>query len=129
MNDITEAQVDALTGAVKSGADLDTACHFAGISVPVCYRVLERGKLEAERLEAGEAPDTSEASSLAFWEALRRARAEAVVRNVAQIQKAAQDGQWQAAAWWLERTVPETYGKQRPQPSIGGEGPKQLPER
>jgi hypothetical protein len=129
MTDISPKQVESLTGAIKSGADLETSCHFAGISIQVCYRYLERGKLEAERIANGETASADEKDFLSFWEELRKARADAIVRNVAQIQKAAQDGQWQAAAWWLERTVPETYGKQRPNPSIGGDSPKGITEK
>ena len=45
-----------------------------------------------------------------FREAVERARAEAVARNVALVQKAADDS-WQAAAWWLERSRPDQYGR------------------
>lgn len=126
MSAITPKQVEALTSAVKSGADLETACHYAGISIAVCYRHLERGKLESERLANDEQPDPAAADFLAFWEELRKARADAIVRSVAQIQKAATEGAWQAAAWWLERTVPETYGKNRQAPAVNTEAKKQL---
>ena len=43
---------------------------------------------------------------------IEKARADAVVRNVGLIQKAATDGTWQAAAWWLERTMPQQFGRQ-----------------
>ena len=38
-----------------------------------------------------------------FADAIEKAEADAAVRNVAIIGKAAQNGTWQAAAWWLER--------------------------
>jgi hypothetical protein len=41
-------------------------------------------------------------------DAMEAAEAEAVARNVAVIQKAAQS-QWQAAAWWLERRYPDEW--------------------
>lgn len=41
-------------------------------------------------------------------DAVEAAEAEAVARNVAVIQKAAQS-QWQAAAWWLERRYPDEW--------------------
>lgn len=111
MSEITKEQIEALCSAMRSGSDLDTSCHYAGISNQLVYRWLELGKLESERINAGEDPLESEAKFLSFWDELKKARADAVVRNVAFIQKAAQDGNWQAAAWWLERTVPEQYGK------------------
>ena len=117
MSEITQAQADSLTSAIRAGSDLEVSCHYSGISVPLAYRWLERGKLESERIANGFEPDPAEADYLRFWDELKKARADAVVRNVAFIQKAAQDGNWQAAAWWLERTVPEAYGKRSPKSS------------
>lgn len=45
-----------------------------------------------------------------FQEAVKSAEARAVIRNVAIIEKAAQE-QWQAAAWWLERRRPDDWGR------------------
>lgn len=96
--------------AVRSGTDLETSCHYAGLSVADVYRDLERGKVIAER---GNQDNLSEAEqeALSFWRDLASARADSVVRNVAVIQQAANQGSWQAAAWWLERSVPENYSK------------------
>jgi len=38
-----------------------------------------------------------------FSEAVQKAEADAEVRHVANIAKAAGEGSWQASAWWLER--------------------------
>ena len=46
-----------------------------------------------------------------FRDLIEKAESEAVVRHVANIAKAAQDGQWTASAWWLERRYPEHYGR------------------
>jgi hypothetical protein len=73
-----------LIDALRGGTDLDTATLFAG---------LEPSDFTPE-----------------LWEEVVKARAEAVVRAVAQIQKAAHQGDWKAAAWWLERQMPEAYG-------------------
>lgn len=97
--------------AIRSGTDLETSCHYAGLAVATVYKNLERGKIEAQRVERGENPSKDEAEYLAFWKDLTSARADAVVRNVAAIQQAASGGSWQAAAWWLERSVPDTYSK------------------
>lgn len=43
-----------------------------------------------------------------FAEAIARAEHDAVARNIALIARAA-NRNWRAAAWWLERTRPETY--------------------
>lgn len=100
--------------ALRSGSDLNTACHFAGLSIALVYKWLERGKTEAERLESGEVPRETEDEYLEFWNELKKARADAVMRNVAHVQKAAQAGEWRAAQWWLEKSVPEVYGSKTP---------------
>jgi hypothetical protein len=98
-----------LCDAIRGGADLQTAAHFAGFNVQTVYRWLELGQRENERLDRGENPDDSASAYLELWLQLRKARADAVMRNVAQIQKAANQGEWKAAAWWLERQLPDTF--------------------
>jgi hypothetical protein len=46
-----------------------------------------------------------------FSDAIKKAESEAEVRVVAHVLKAATDGTWQAAAWWLERRRPHDYGR------------------
>jgi hypothetical protein len=104
-------QRDKLLLGIKSGTDLETSCHYAGLSVTEVYRMLERGKTESEKVSAGTTPTESEKECFDLWESLKTARAEAIVRNVAVIQTAASGGSWQAAAWWLERQAPEQFSK------------------
>lgn len=108
---IDTKKAEQLFLAIKGGSDLDTACHYAGLTNAQVYRWLEQGKIESERRDLGDTPNKDAESFLIFWEDLRKARADAVMRNVAHVQKAAQSGEWQAAKWWLERSVPDVYGK------------------
>ena len=48
---------------------------------------------------------------LEICNAIEKARAQSIVANVTIIQQAARQGQWQAAAWWLERTMPNQFGR------------------
>lgn len=100
-----EQRVRRLLDALKGGVDINTASQFAGINYQTVYRWVERGQRENERQEQGLEPDPAEAEFLELWQSMRVARAEAVVRNMAQVQKAANQGDWKAAAWWLERTI------------------------
>lgn len=115
LSSVDEQKTKVLLDALRGGADINTAAQFAGLNYGTVFRWVERGQHENERREAGFPPREEESPYLDLWQAMRKARAEAVVRNVAQIQKAANQGEWKAAAWWLERTVPEFYAKQRPQ--------------
>ena len=56
-----------------------------------------------------------------FAEALKKAEAEAIARNVALVQKAA-GGSWQAAAWWLERRHPNDFARTERLQHGGSEG-------
>lgn len=46
-----------------------------------------------------------------FQQRIEKARAQAVQTYLEVIHSAAQNGTWQAAAWWLERVLPEQYGR------------------
>lgn len=75
-----------------------TAAHYAGISEATYHNWMKRGREGDERY-------------LEFFEAIEKARADAVMINLGVIRKAAASGQWQAAAWWLERVLPEQYAR------------------
>lgn len=44
-----------------------------------------------------------------FFEAVKKAESESIARDVAQIEKAASEGKWQASAWRLERRHPQEW--------------------
>lgn len=124
---ISKTQTKALTDALRGGSDLDTACHFAGLSSQQVLKWLEIGKNESERVANGYPPTAGLNAYTSLWEDLKKARADAIVRNVTYVQKAASDGNWQAAAWWLERTVPEHYSKKsNSNASVDGRRQKQI---
>jgi len=86
--------------ALQAGNYQDTACAFAGIAPATYYRWMADAEL----------PDADK-ELVEFREEVIKARAEAEIRNVAQIQLAAQEGTWQAAAWYLERSHPNRWGR------------------
>lgn len=89
-----------LIQAVRGGNYLQTSAAFAGIS----YSTLRRWILKADDPNAP--PEY-----LIFKEELEKARADAEVAALAKIQKAASEGAWQAAAWYLERSRPADWGR------------------
>ena len=100
-----------IIGAIKAGNYLETAAAYAGIDQGTLHRWLNRGQDETET-----DPRYSQ-----FREAVQNARAEAEARNVALIQRAANEGTWQAAAWYLERTASNRWGR-RAALEVTGEG-------
>lgn len=109
---------DRIIQALDAGSFFDDACAFAGVSKSAAYEWLARGRAaRAEQEAKGEQHELpgNERLFLEFADAVEKARAAAVITNLAVIKTAANNGQWQAAAWWLERTAPEKYGRhQRP---------------
>lgn len=87
-------------------------------------RIVEALKLGATRRLAADYAGIGE-STLRLWlsrtgpvyssllAAVKEAEAKGSVGALAKIQKAATDGQWQAAAWLLERRHPEEFGRRQ----------------
>jgi transposase len=96
----TAALTQRLLDALSVGATHRLACEYAGIDQATLYRWLAKGA-------ASGAPPYR-----AFCEAFTRAQGIAAVGWLAKIEAAAQDGDWRAAAWKLERRYPDEYGKQ-----------------
>lgn len=83
---------------IQAGSYVETAAAAAGICKDTFYAWLKRGA-------AGEEPFKG------FSDAVEKAAAEAEVRDLAVVDKAARGGTWQAAAWKLERRNPKAWGR------------------
>ncbi|MHA1304883.1 MAG: IS630 transposase-related protein [Candidatus Heimdallarchaeaceae archaeon] len=88
---------------IKSGNYVETACDAVGIAKKTYYEWLKKG-------EQGIEPYSN------FSNAIKKAKAEAIMRNVLIIQTAAPKN-WQAAGWWLERTCYKLFGRKE---QLGG---------
>lgn len=80
-----------LISAIKVGATYELACGYAGIHYDTFHEYRKHN------------PD--------FVEELKEAEGAAAVTWLTRIELAAQGGQWQAAAWKLERRYPHEFGK------------------
>jgi transposase len=98
--------------AIRAGNYIETASAYAGISKNTLYDWLRRGEREKQRVEKNPRYKIrkSEQPFVDFSDAVEKALAEAEVRDVAIIAKAAEE-QWQAAAWRLERKFPDRWGR------------------
>lgn len=119
---VQSEKVQTLITALKAGAYIQTACVYSGVSESTVYRWLERGRKENERIDNEEKPNADEAPYLELWESIEKARAEATLRNLQIIQTSAQNGSWQASAWFLERTMPAMYGRRNYNEVTGANG-------
>jgi hypothetical protein len=71
-------------------------------------------------------PKCWEPCLLAFWDTVEKSMAEAEVRDLMLIAAAAAT-QWQAAAWRLERMIPERFGRSRRRLRHADEGEGSIP--
>jgi len=119
---LTPETQQSIINALNSGNWIETAANYAGIATATLYNWLDRGRLERERIEVDEEPNPNETQFLEFLEAVEKSRSNAQVRAVGLIQKAAIDGTWQAAAWFLERSDPQRWGRYNRMEVTGKDG-------
>lgn len=97
---LTPEVQNRIVAAMKAGNYMEAVCNFAGIGTSTFYRWMERG----EKAKSGRYRE--------FWEAVKKAEAEAEVRMVAQWQ-AHMPENWQAIATFLERRYPDRWGRRK----------------
>lgn len=104
---------DELINLIVLGLPVSKAVAMVNISESTFYGWMSRGMVERDRLATiqGAKAKPEERLYLEFLESLTRARAEAIAKKVAVISSAASQGDWKASAWWLERQVPEDFGR------------------
>lgn len=106
-----DPKIEALIESLQAGHYMERACRMSGVSQSSVYRWLS----EAERIRNLHPDETdlspTEQQYLTLSDAILKAKDKAAHRAMVSIQKAAQKGTWQAAAWYLERTDPNNYGR------------------
>ena len=109
---LDERTQEKIVSAIKAGNYIETAAAYAGISKNTLYEWLKRGEREKQRVEKSNKAKIkkSEEIYVIFTDAVEKALAEAEMRDVLIIGKAAEK-EWQAAAWRLERKFPDRWGK------------------
>ena len=99
---LDDSRVEDLVKWLKLGYYIEDACTMAGIAKQTYYNWIAK----AEANEGQEYLD--------FLDAVKKARAEAEGAHIMNIRKAADNGVWQASAWFLERSHPVKWGKRNP---------------
>ena len=103
--------IERLLDALRAGNTIRNACNYAGIRPSTYFARTAKARKETEDRQQGKKPNPRLDPLLDIVDRITKAQADAIVRNVAIIQKAAGDGTWQAAAWWLERTQHRDYAR------------------
>ena len=100
-------RADQICDYLAQGHTREVAAQACGIVSTTLYRWMKRGERQ---------PDGPYGE---FCRALKRADLEAELACLRQIKEAAQNGDWRAAAWMLERRYPEKWGRRRARRSEG----------
>ena len=98
---LTDESQQTIVGAIQLGMYQEQAARLAGIDPGTYYRWMENGTKQGKQY----------AKYREFRETVEKARAEAEARKLRSIHIAADSGTWQAAAWWLERSFPNRWGR------------------
>jgi hypothetical protein len=94
-----ETVADKIINYLRAGAFVETAAIAAGIHKDTFYEWMKIGRANGH-------------PGLAAWVArVDEAVAMSEVVMIGLVGKAAQEGQWQAAAWHLERKYPQRWGR------------------
>jgi hypothetical protein len=89
-----------LLDRIRAGTPIRQACASVGLHQATFYDWMKKGELAV----SGQHKE--------FYEAVEKAKADAVIESVLVIRKAAKDN-WQAAAWFLERCHPDEFARDR----------------
>lgn len=103
---------ERLVDLVEAGNYLEDACGAVGIRPSVVYNWIRVGaewEGETETIEPGEIPQNRRVFA-EFSAAIARAREAATTRLVRKVERAA-SSDWRAAAWILERTRADRFGR------------------
>lgn len=96
---INEEIIEKICILVRAGNYIETASAYAGIDKQTLYSWMRKGAAAKSGIYKR------------FSDALLKACAEAELRDLQIIANAAAGGQWQAAAWRLERRAPSRWGR------------------
>jgi hypothetical protein len=97
---LTKEVTDKICLAIRAGNYAKVAAAMAGVGETTYYRWLELSEESNAKKEYRE-----------FRESIERAEAEAEVAAIARIRQAADNGDWKAAGWYLERKHGERWGR------------------
>lgn len=112
---LTQARHNKIVADIRAGNYAQIAAVASGITEQTYYNWLNRG---AEH-KASDDPELRGSIYAKFFEAIKRAEAEAEVKQLRAMQT---DDKWQRRAWWLERRFPKRWGQKQSLELSGPDG-------
>ena len=89
-----------ITTYIQDGNSPTKSATLVGIAPSTYFNWMSKGSNQEPRF-------------MEFSESIKRACAQSIVNRLAHISRAADSGNWRAAAWLLERLAPEEFGRHR----------------
>lgn len=109
---LTPALQKRIVNLIKDGSYSAQAAAACGIAESTFYNWMRDGRdALAKQQEGGMKLTAAEKRNLEFMKSIKEAEAQAENQAVQVIQKAANTGTWQAAAWYLERKFPTRWSR------------------
>lgn len=110
---LTENTIKKLETALKIGLSQKKAAVYAGITERTFYLWQKKYK-EIEKECNGDPDNIKNADDLDlfhFFQSIKKAKIDGELNHLGVITKAADNGVWQASAWFMERSNPEEWGR------------------
>ena len=108
---LTPALQTRIVELIRGGSFSAQAAAACGISESTYYSWTKSGRAAEAKQQEGLKLSQADKRYLEFLKAIKEAEAQSEARNVMLIQKAANNGTWQAAAWYLERKFGSRWAK------------------
>jgi hypothetical protein len=112
---LTDARHRKIVADIRAGNFAQIAAVASGITEQTYYNWLNRGQADL----GSEEPSDHVSIYAKFFEAVKRAEAEAEVKQLRAMQT---DDKWQRRAWWLERRFPKRWGQKQSLELSGPDG-------
>jgi len=100
---LTKELIEKAADIIARGNYHKVAIDVLGIDKGTWYEWMRQGEIDANK--------GVNSLKAEFFNSIKKAEADAIDRNLTIIQRAADGGNWQASAWFLERKYPEQWGK------------------
>jgi|13_taG_2_1085334.scaffolds.fasta_scaffold62780_1 hypothetical protein len=110
---LDEETIKKLNAALRVGLSQKKSAIYAGIGETTFYRWQRRFN-EIDEACQGDPDNIGNVEDLElwdFWQSIKKAKVTGEISHLGVISKAAENGVWQASAWFLERSNPEEWGK------------------
>lgn len=104
-------RVEKILSLLERGNTRRTAAIASGVGDSTFKLWTKLARDARERLASGAKPTKTDLRYLTFLDRVEEAEEKSVARNVENVRLAAEQGTWQASAWFLERRRPDDFAR------------------